>query len=106
MFLLLVDLRNPLVFLQSVVYLLLCASNRLADPRFIDKQSALVQKAIVYGLNLGFPRGLSYPYNAAHIIARITLYEASRAFAINGGLTGAAQAIGLKRKWGECSSVL
>jgi hypothetical protein len=45
---------------------------------------ALVQEAIGYGLVLSSSRGLENPYTAAHIIARIRLYEASREFAIHG----------------------
>lgn len=84
MFLFLVCLRNPLVFLQCVGYLLWCVVDRRAYPRFVSNHYALGDEAIRYGLVLGDPRGLGYPYTAAHDIARIRLYEASREFAIHG----------------------
>lgn len=84
MFLLLVGLRNPLVFLHCVGYLLWCVVDRTAYPRFLSNHLALVQEAIGWGMVVGDARGLSYPYIAAHIIAKIKLYKASREFALHG----------------------
>lgn len=84
MFLLVIGLRNPLVLLQCVGYLLRCTVDRTAYPRFLSEHTVLVNEAITPGLVLGRPTGLSYPYVAAHIIARVKLYEASRAFAVQG----------------------
>ena len=45
-----------------------------------------MSEAISHGIDLDSPGGggLTNPYSAAHTIARIKLYESSRAFAING----------------------
>ena len=85
MFLLLVLVRNPYVFLKSITYLLLLRS----FPVYIKKNLSVVQEAISHGLAgmpSGSPGGLSYAYAAAHSFARIELYMASRSVALRGSV--------------------
>ena len=85
MFLLLIGLRNPLVLLQCVGYLLRCTLDKTTYPRFLTEHMVLVSEATGRGLVLlRGPTGLGYGYAAAHDIARIKLYKASRAFALQG----------------------
>lgn len=84
MFLLLVALRNPVVFAQCVVYLLWCTVDQRPFNRYISDRLIVLNEAIANGLQLDEPRGLSSGYTAAHVLARIKLYEASRGFALQG----------------------
>ena len=85
MFLLLVLVRNPYVFMKSIAYLLLLRS----FPVYIKENISLVQEATGHGL-AGMPSGstggLSYAYTAAHSFARIELYRASRPVALRGSV--------------------
>lgn len=83
MFLLLVLVRNPYVFLRSIPYLLLWRS----FPRYLVRHASDVQEAVDHGLAgmpTGSPNGPRYAYTAAHAFARIELYRASRSVAIRG----------------------
>ena len=85
MFLLLVLIRNPYVFMKSLAYLLLLRS----FPVYIEEHLSLVQEAIGHGLAelpSGSPGSLSYAYSAAHSFARIELYMASRPVALRGSV--------------------
>ena len=84
MFLLLVAVRNPLVFLQTIGYLLRSLVDRRAYHVYVVNHRHVAQEAAVYGLEIGYPRGLTYAYTASHIIARLKLCEASRDFALQG----------------------
>jgi len=84
MCLLLVLIRNPLAFLRSITYLLPFRS----FSAYTRNHSSLVHDAIGYGL-AGMPRdrsGLSYAYAAAHAVARIEIYMASRSVALHGSI--------------------
>ena len=83
MFLLLVLVRNPYVFMKSITYLLLLRS----FPDYIREHHSIVQEAVhngLAGMPGGGPGGLTYAYAAAHSFARIELYMASRTFALRG----------------------
>ena len=68
MLLLVVGLRNALVLLQCVGYLLWSTLDRTAYPKFFRAHTALVNEAIIHGLVLGRPTGLGYSYAGAHIV--------------------------------------
>jgi len=85
MFLLLVLVRNPYVFMKSITYLLSLRS----FPDYINEHLSLVQEAIgngLAGMPSGSPGGLSYAYAATHAFARIELYKASRPAAMHGSV--------------------
>ncbi len=85
MFLFLVLVRNPYVFMKSITYLFFLRSY----PDYVREHCSIVQEAIGHGLAgmpSGSPGGLSYAYTAAHAVARIELYMAARPVALRGSV--------------------
>ena len=86
MFLLLVLIRNPLSFLKSIAYLLLLLVHRQPYYVYITNHNSVLMEAIGRGLSFDETDGLGFAYTAAHNIARIELYMASRTFALRGSV--------------------
>lgn len=84
MFLLLVLLRNPFVFAKAVCYLLILSVYHRAYSLYVVNHNTVWLESIGVGLGLERPSGVGFAYTAAHVIARIELYSASRAFALRG----------------------
>lgn len=88
MFLTLVFFRNPVIFLRAMWHLLRCTAKPGFHEAYLCGRQWL-KESEEHGLCVSLATGVASAYSAAHVRARIELYEASRETAL--GLTGRAK---------------